>query len=200
VSLNDSLGGIKRSLRPFAMPIKDFSHTLGHLRLRWIFLTHGVEGIEEELRHRMRDPARVLRTYGADVAPDCVVVGPLSIINANGDFSNLTIEPHVHVGSEVFVDLVDKVTVEDGATISMRSTLITHTDVGHGPLGHTRPRETGPIVIGAGAYVGAGATILHGVTVGREAIVAAGALVKDDVPDGGIVGGVPARALDSVPR
>jgi maltose O-acetyltransferase len=181
------------------MPLKDFSHTLGHLRLRWIFFTHGVEGIEEELRHRMRDPARVLRTYGADVAPDCIVVGPMSIINASGDFSNLTVESHVHIGSEVFIDLVDRVTVEDGATISMRCALITHADVGHGPLGRKRPRETGPITIGAGAYIGAGATILHGVTVGREAIVAAGALVREDVPDRAVVGGVPARVLESVP-
>ena len=43
--------------------------------------------------------------------------------------------------------------------------------------------------------VGAGATVIHGVTVGADAIVGAGAVVIRDVPDGATVVGVPARAL-----
>lgn len=186
---------LKRVIRPVAMPFKDAGHTLGHHRLRWVHFTHGIEGIEAELRRHMKDAARVLRSYGADVAPTAAVVGPLSVINAARDFSHLSIGPGAHVGSEVMIDLVERVTIGEGATVSMRCSIITHLDMGHGPLAERRPRETGAVTILPGAYVGAGATILHGVTVGREAIVAAGALVHSDVPDGAVVGGVPAKPI-----
>jgi acetyltransferase-like isoleucine patch superfamily enzyme len=116
-------------------------------------------------------------------------------VNAAGDLSNLTIGDRVHVGADVLVDLVEGVTIEDGATISMRACIVTHFDIGHGPLAASRPRETGAVTIGAGAYLGAGAIVLHGVTVGRAAIVGAASLVREDVPDGAIVGGVPARPI-----
>ncbi|MBD8897436.1 acyltransferase [Rhodanobacter sp. DHG33] len=52
-----------------------------------------------------------------------------------------------------------------------------------------------PIVVGDGAWIGAGATVLGGVTVGESCVVAAGALVRRDVPPKVIVGGVPAVEL-----
>ena len=44
-------------------------------------------------------------------------------------------------------------------------------------------------------WIGANATILHGVTIGEGAVIAAGAVVTDDVPPYSIYGGVPARLL-----
>lgn len=52
-----------------------------------------------------------------------------------------------------------------------------------------------PIRIGRRCFVGGGAMILPGVTVGDESIIAAGAVVMDDVPPRSIVGGNPARVL-----
>jgi acetyltransferase-like isoleucine patch superfamily enzyme len=45
------------------------------------------------------------------------------------------------------------------------------------------------------AWIGAGATVLPGVTIGENAIVAAGAVVTKDVPDNSIVGGIPAKHI-----
>lgn len=52
-----------------------------------------------------------------------------------------------------------------------------------------------PISIGRGTWIGAHASILSGVTIGKGCIVAAGSVVVNDVEDGKIVGGAPARIL-----
>lgn len=57
------------------------------------------------------------------------------------------------------------------------------------------PENDWPIVLKGDNWVGANMTILKGVTIGEGAVVAAGAVVKDDVPPYAIVGGVPARVL-----
>ena len=54
-----------------------------------------------------------------------------------------------------------------------------------------------PVSIGFGADVGMNASILPGVSVGANAIVGAGAVVTQDVPEYAIVAGVPARLLRS---
>lgn len=52
-----------------------------------------------------------------------------------------------------------------------------------------------PVRIGDGVWIGAGATLLGGADVGTSSIVAAGALVRDALPPGGVYGGLPARPL-----
>lgn len=58
-----------------------------------------------------------------------------------------------------------------------------------------RPAEIRPTVIEDDAWVGAGSILMAGVTIGRGAIVAAGAVVTKDVPPYEIHGGVPARKI-----
>ena len=55
-----------------------------------------------------------------------------------------------------------------------------------------------PTFIRKGASIGSNATILCGVTVGKNAIVGAGSVVTHDVPEGGVVAGVPARLLRKI--
>lgn len=58
-----------------------------------------------------------------------------------------------------------------------------------------RPEDDMPIFIDNDVWIGACSTILKGVTIGRGAIIAAGALVIENVPPYSIFGGVPARAI-----
>jgi acetyltransferase-like isoleucine patch superfamily enzyme len=55
-----------------------------------------------------------------------------------------------------------------------------------------------PIVLERNVWVGAGATVMHGVTIGADAVVAAGAVVTRDVPEATVVAGAPARVIGSV--
>ncbi|HEY4214082.1 MAG TPA: sugar O-acetyltransferase [Steroidobacteraceae bacterium] len=76
----------------------------------------------------------------------------------------------------------------DGVMVAPQVTFIT---VGH-PV-DPEPRHVhltgGQIEIGENVWIGAGATILPGVTIGRDAVIAAGAIVVDDVPAASLVAG-----------
>ncbi len=61
-------------------------------------------------------------------------------------------------------------------------------------MGDQHP-HTAPIRIGDHVWIGLGATILKGVTIGDGAVVAARAVVTRDVPPGALVAGVPARVI-----
>lgn len=58
-----------------------------------------------------------------------------------------------------------------------------------------RPSDDLPVVIESDVWVGTGAIILKGVTIGRGSVVAAGAVVTRSMPPYSIVGGVPAKVL-----
>lgn len=186
-----SRGTLRASLRPFlrpaGRPIRRGLDAVFRARLNWVYLREDIDGIEAELRRMRSGHADVLRQFGARVDSDATIVGPICIVNARRDFANLEIGPRTHIGSEVFLDLADRVRVEAGATVSMRAVIVTHLDVGRGPLIERRPRATGPVVIEEGAFVGAGAIILKGVTIGREAMVGAGTVIDGDVAPGAVV-------------
>lgn len=55
-----------------------------------------------------------------------------------------------------------------------------------------------PITLGKNVWVGSNSTILQGVIIGDNAVIAAGAVVTKDVPENTIVGGVPARIIRKI--
>jgi len=60
--------------------------------------------------------------------------------------------------------------------------------------------QSHPVTIKDCAWIGANATILTGVTIGKNAVVAAGAVVTKDVPDNCLVGGIPAKIIKEIPQ
>ena len=146
---------------------------------------------------------------------DDVVLGQNVVIR---DFVNLygcTIGDGSQIGP--FVEIQRGVTVGRNCKISSHSFLcegVTLEDgvfVGHGVMftNDRLPRavnEDGslkggrdwtciPTLVRAGAAIGSNAVILPGVTIGRQALVGAGAVVTKDVPDYAVVAGNPARLL-----
>lgn len=66
----------------------------------------------------------------------------------------------------------------------------------HQPIGKQWPRME-PVEIGPGCWIGTGAVILPGARIGRNVVVAAGAVVRGEVPDHSVVAGAPARVVRS---
>jgi len=109
---------------------------------------------------------------------------------------------HITIGKNVFINFdctflaLGGITIEDDVLIGPKVSLITENH----PL---NPEErkgltAKPILIKKNAWIGANATILPGVTIGENAVVAAGAVVSKDVPDNTIVGGIPAKFIKNV--
>jgi acetyltransferase-like isoleucine patch superfamily enzyme len=88
------------------------------------------------------------------------------------------------------------ITIEDHVLIGPKVNLITENH----PIDPADRRALicKPIVIKRNAWIGAAATILPGVTIGENAVVAAGAVVSRDVPANTIVGGVPAKFIKAI--
>ncbi|WP_305067721.1 sugar O-acetyltransferase [Membranihabitans maritimus] len=95
----------------------------------------------------------------------------------------------------VFLDL-GGITIEDHVLIAPKVSLLSE---GHPISPESRHSLVpGHIHIKKNAWIGANATILQGVTIGENSVVAAGAVVSKDVPDNTIVGGIPAKILKSI--
>lgn len=88
------------------------------------------------------------------------------------------------------------IVIEDGVFIAPKVSLLTE---GH-PIS-ARDRHSlnvAPIHIKKNAWLGANATIMQGVTIGENAVVASGAVVTADVPDDTVVGGIPAKVIKTI--
>ena len=109
---------------------------------------------------------------------------------------------HIRIGKNVFINFdctflsLGGITIEDDVLIGPKVSLINENH-------QLNPEQrkglaAKPILIKKNAWIGANATILPGVTIGENAVVAAGAVVSKDVPDHTVVGGIPAKFIKNV--
>lgn len=109
---------------------------------------------------------------------------------------------NITVGKNVFINACchfqdhGGITLGDGCLIGHNVVFATlNHDKNPANRAHMTPA---PIVLGRNVWVGSNSTILPGVTIGDGAIVAAGAVVTKDVPANTIVGGVPAKVINTI--
>ena len=109
---------------------------------------------------------------------------------------------HIRLGKNVFINHdcsfldLGGITIEDDVMIGPKVSLITENH----PVDPAKRKflDLKSIVLKRNVWIGAGATILPGVTIGENSIVAAGAVVNKDVPANSIVGGIPAKVIRSI--
>lgn len=109
----------------------------------------------------------------------------------------------ISVGRNVFVNQnctfydLGGLAIADDVMIGPNVSIITSSH----PIDPSRRRDSviaKPVVIERNVWIAAGATIIGGVTVGENAVVAAGSVVTRDVPPNTLVGGNPARVIRSI--
>lgn len=110
---------------------------------------------------------------------------------------NLRIGRNVFVNQGCRLDDIGGISLGDDVMLGPGVRIISS---GHplDPAQRRRQVTAAPIVVGRNVWIGAGATILQGVTIGDDAVVAASAVVTGDVPPAVLVAGVPARVVKSV--
>lgn len=116
-----------------------------------------------------------------------VSVGNNVSIGRNAEFmctrAEIKIGDHVMFGPHVFM-------ITGGHRIDIKGRFMD--EIGND---EKRPEDDRDIILEGDNWIGANAIILKGVTVGKGAVVAAGAVVTKDVPPYSIVGGVPAKVI-----
>lgn len=140
--------------------------------------------------------------------------GPVSTAGS----PRLDLGQHCRFGRSVFLETGGSgaIIIGDHARINAGTTIVSHAaikigndcligeyvsirDANHGTaLGspmRSQPHESAPVTIGNDVWIGRGACILKGVTIGDGAVIAANSVVTKDVPAKTIVGGVPSRVI-----
>lgn len=106
----------------------------------------------------------------------------------------LQLGENAYVGLDVFIDPHNcwHIDIGSNVTIAPRASILVHDASTKLFLGYTR---LGKVRIGDRVFIGFSATILPGVTIGDDCIVAACSVVTRDVPPGSVVSGNPARVI-----
>ena len=139
-----------------------------------------------------------LKKNKATIGNNCDIEVPIIIHNCQ-DFSNLIIGNNCHIGKNCFFDLRDKVIIEENVVVAMQATFITHIDMNKSELRSLFPATNAPIKVCKDSYIGAGSTILKGVTLEEKCFIAAGSVVTQNVNSRTLVGGIPAKLIKALP-
>lgn len=177
----------------------------------------GAEVYRLERRVRARLLTLIIRRSFAAWGPQSVAVPPFRV---EGE-GNITVGTEVRFGAGCWLNAIGgTISIGDGcafsgdATISAAASVTLGREVlaargvhigdhDHAWADTTRPvirqgiANVAPVVIGDGAWLGHNATITAGVSIGRGAVVAAGAVVTRDVPNFSLAAGVPAVVIRS---
>jgi serine acetyltransferase len=118
---------------------------------------------------------------GVDLGPDSIVRigGSCSIGRGSHIVGHQSIDIGDHVFTGPYVYITDQNHVYDDPEM---------------PIGRQWPRNN-PVSIGSGSWLGTGAIILPGTRIGRQCVVAGGAVVRGEFPDHSVIAGVPARVV-----
>jgi acetyltransferase-like isoleucine patch superfamily enzyme len=172
------------------------ARALGRLRSQW---ASGRHPALRATRLHLAPGAQILISPGARIA-----IGPGFV--ARRDLT-LSVQGGLHIGSGMFCNrgvmlaAMHDITIGDDVRVGERVSIIDHNHVIE-PLDDLRARfgayEAAPITIGDRVLIGANCVVLAGASIGDDSVIAAGAVVRGEIPAGVLAAGAPAavkRAL-----
>jgi acetyltransferase-like isoleucine patch superfamily enzyme len=166
-----------------------------------VILAFRIIGPPRMLRYGSPVNVALLRAFGADVGENVTIRSPVVLNNAAEGYANLTIKDDCLLNGYNYLDMTSRITLEKGVSLGPGVTIMTHNEYNGNTfleerLAHTCGKK--PVLIKEGAGIKAHALIVHGVTIGKNAVVAGGAVVNRDVADNCFVAGVPARLVKEI--
>lgn len=134
-------------------------------------------------------PLLDIKNVNARIEPGAIIRDQVTI----GDQAVIMMGALINIGAEIG----PKTMIDMGAILGGRATVGANCHIGAGTVlaGVIEPPSATPVIVEDDVVIGANAVVLEGVRIGKGAVVAAGAIVIEDVPPYTVVGGVPARKL-----
>lgn len=138
-----------------------------------------------------------------ELGDHCVIAEQVTLTAGLVPGLDLGPAPYITIGDGVVLGRGSHVIADTAVTIGSDTycgpyvyiTTTNHSyDDPHTPVGKQWPRFA-PVVIGRGCWLGTGAVVLPGARLGRNVVVAAGSVVRGEVPDHAVVAGAPARIV-----
>ncbi|MDE6861997.1 MAG: galactoside O-acetyltransferase [Alistipes sp.] len=146
--------------------------------------------INHTMPHTPEYDALIVELFAGGIGRGSMVMPPLTVVRGK----SVKIGRNVVIMNNVLMMAAGGITIDDDVMVAANVQLISnnHDLTDHAVL------TCKPVHLKRNCWIGAGATILPGVTVGENAVVAAGAVVTRDVEADTVVGGNPARLLRRV--
>jgi carbonic anhydrase/acetyltransferase-like protein (isoleucine patch superfamily) len=148
-------------------------------------------------------PGSVFGESGIEIGEETLIGQQVSLTAGmlpGQDFGGLTV---LSIGDRCVIGRGSHIVAHQSVTVGddvWTGPYVYITDQNHGyedtgtPIGSQFPVNR-PVSIGAGSWLGAGAIILPGASIGRNVVVAAGSVVRGEIPDRCVVAGVPAKIV-----
>lgn len=183
MELLDFLDFVKRGEMLDAPDVCAFMHEMSEEARRITFELNSAYHSPDEVR------ALISRLFGREVDPSFRLFPPFYT-----DFGkNITVGRNVFINACCHFQDHGGVTIGDGCQIGHAVVFAT---LNHGIAPEERPfTYPAPITLGKNVWVGSNSTILQGVTIGDNSVIAAGAVVTRSIPANVVAGGVPAKVI-----
>lgn len=143
----------------------------------------------ESDRRNSAIPLLDTKEINARIEPGAIIRGHVKI----GDQAVIMMGAIINIGAEIGAETM----IDMGAVLGGRAIVGERCHIGAGAVlaGVIEPASAQAVVIEDDVLVGANAVIVEGVKIGRGSVVAAGAVVLENVPENVVVGGIPAQIL-----